>query len=65
MGYKSTFTGYPTYCSDSPLLLKAKEILFQTIDHYLREKIVLADKAISTATMKVINEGDVILVYAQ
>ena len=35
------------------------------IDDYIREKIILADEAISQSCLKVINDGDVILVHAQ
>lgn len=35
------------------------------IDDYISEKILLADVAISQYCMKVINDGDVILVHAQ
>ena len=47
------------------LSLQAKESLLRVINDYIQEKILLADKAISQSCMKVINDGDVILVHAQ
>ena len=47
------------------LSLQAKETLLRVINDYIQEKILLADKAISQSCMKVINDGDVILVHAQ
>ena len=44
---------------------QAKQQLCDAIDHYLRERITLADKLISDACKAVIKNGDVILVYAQ
>ena len=44
---------------------QAKESLCTAIDDYLRVKIQLADEAISEYCGTVINNGDVILVYAQ
>jgi len=43
---------------------KAKASLCDMIDGYVREKIELADKAISEFCGKVIENGDVILVHA-
>ncbi|NXU54299.1 EI2BD factor, partial [Turnix velox] len=42
---------------------EAKEKLQDTIDKYLREKIVLAAEAISRSAFEKINDNDVILVY--
>lgn len=42
---------------------QAKEKLQDTIDKYLREKIVLAAEAISRSAFEKINDNDVILVY--
>jgi hypothetical protein len=47
------------------LLWKAKEQLLAEIDHYLYEKITMADKEISENYAQTkINDGDVILTYA-
>lgn len=43
---------------------QAKRSLCEMIDGYIREKIELADKAISEFCGKVIEDGDVILVHA-
>ena len=45
--------------------LQAKELLQRVLDDYIQEKVLLADEAISQSCMKVINDGDVILVHAQ
>ncbi|XP_015270647.1 PREDICTED: translation initiation factor eIF-2B subunit delta [Gekko japonicus] len=42
---------------------EAKGLLQDTIDKYVREKIVLAAEAISKSAFEKINDGDVILVY--
>ncbi|XP_060107252.1 translation initiation factor eIF-2B subunit delta [Heteronotia binoei] len=42
---------------------EAKGVLQDTIDKYVREKIVLAAAAISKSAFEKINDGDVILVY--
>ena len=42
---------------------QAKEKLQDTIDKYLREKILLAAEAISRSAFEKINDNDVILVY--
>ncbi|XP_077186160.1 translation initiation factor eIF2B subunit delta [Paroedura picta] len=42
---------------------EAKGVLQDTIDKYVREKIVLAAEAISKSAFEKINDGDVILVY--
>lgn len=42
---------------------QAKEKLHDTIDKYLREKIILAAEAISRSAFEKINDNDVILVY--
>lgn len=42
---------------------QAKGLLQETIDKYVREKIVLAAEAISKSAFEKINDGDVILVY--
>lgn len=46
-----------------PVSRQAKEKLQDTIDKYLREKIVLAAEAISRSAFEKINDHDVILVY--
>ena len=53
------------HISNSTCLLQAKESLLRVIDDYINEKIVLADEAISQSCLKIINDGDVILVHAQ
>lgn len=45
------------------LFPQAKEKLQDTIDKYLREKILLAAEAISRSAFEKINDNDVILVY--
>ncbi|XP_038051378.1 translation initiation factor eIF-2B subunit delta-like [Patiria miniata] len=42
---------------------KAKEHLYECIDNYVKEKILLAAVAISKDAIKKINDGDVILIY--
>ena len=44
--------------------LQAKCILSEEIDYYLDLYIVKADKEISKLCLKIINDNDVILVYA-
>ncbi len=45
--------------------IQAKESLLRVLNDYIQEKILLADEAISQSCIKVINDGDVILVHAQ
>ncbi|XP_077990058.1 translation initiation factor eIF2B subunit delta-like [Glandiceps talaboti] len=58
---KMQITNTPTDIKDS----EAKERLFESIDGYLQEKIVLAGEAISkTYAIQKICNGDVIMIYA-
>jgi translation initiation factor 2B subunit (eIF-2B alpha/beta/delta family) len=55
---KSNLTFEPTALS------QAKKSLCDMIDDYIQDKIELAGKAISEFCVKMINDGDVILVHA-
>ena len=43
--------------------LQAKEHLFECINSYVKEKIILAAEVISKDAIKKINDRDVILIY--
>lgn len=47
------------------LLTQAKELLCERIDHFIRDRIVLAGKVIEENAIQKIREGDVILTYAR
>lgn len=45
-------------------ILQAKQQLFDLIDDFMKERILLAAQAISTEASSKISNGDVILVYS-
>lgn len=56
-------THQPTTChSDGS---QAKDALCNTIDNYIRDRILLADQVIQETAGSKINDGDVILTYAR
>jgi translation initiation factor eIF-2B subunit delta len=44
---------------------KAKDLLCQKIDDYIRDRIIIADEVIQDLACKKIKDGDVILTYAR
>jgi translation initiation factor eIF-2B subunit delta len=44
---------------------QAKDSLCHKIDHYIRDRIIIADEVIQELAGKKINDGDVILTYAR
>lgn len=45
--------------------LQAKDTLCHKIDHYIRDRIIIADQVIQDIAGKKIKDGDVILTYAR
>ncbi|KAF7981602.1 hypothetical protein HWV62_32662 [Athelia sp. TMB] len=43
----------------------AKDLLCEKIDHYIRDRIIIADQVIEDIAVKKIKDGDVILTYAR
>lgn len=48
-----------------PDALQAKDALCDTIDNYIRDRILLADQVIQETAGSKIKDGDVILTYAR
>lgn len=47
------------------LRFQAKDSLCQTIDNYIRDRIIVADEVIEGLAGQKINDGDVVLTYAK
>lgn len=47
------------------IAIKAKDLLCQKIDNYIRDRIVFADQVIKETAAQKIQDGDVILTYAR
>lgn len=45
--------------------LQAKDLLCETIDYYIRDRIIIADQVIEDIAGKKIKDGDVLLTYAR
>ena len=54
-----------TLTDQSITLHQAKDALFQKIDTYIRERIIIADQVIQETAGNKIKDGDVILTYAR